>query len=727
MKNKTNIFAQTVIEEIIKNKQLPKMKTLSLEDILYKDKNEKTLLDYMLENNISYLYTLIPNISSSFEAIKIFQKYNKLKEIINISNNIYFTKEQDKYFIETLLETNEIDSLYIISFQYDFRLIELFEKYNRKDLIDKITINQNDLLSNVKENKTLLEYIIEHDLINEIIIPKFDKDSNVFEILNKINRLDLIVLIPFTEEQLFKNNLIEKIISLNYPINMKYTNKKIIDYLHKIDRPDLLVYMFLHEEKIDNLFTLVTPNETVIEYILKSKNEKINYRYLALNVEYIKSNEDFVEAYLLFAKYNKLEYLYTFSLNDLLEPKYKKECLLDLFLKKDQELTKKIIEYFKLETNIDIILYLKLKGLDFDTKHGIDFDILDNEAYAKEYLKKQNSQIKNSIDYSLLTEEEITLLMELEDLLIDSNNKDIVDTIVLSYALQLYNDNTYALSELKKLVEISKNNPNFKVNKSSNYSYFNPKTGLSIDISNINNINHELGHLFHYYLANEETPQQLEEILNKIRQNESIKNKMNLLSITLRNKMIKLEEKVSDEYDEWSKKYLSEQKLKEIEEFLEMSKESKIEEYISQGYTQEELDLILNESFTLEQYLLNQKRIKCEEMCDNILISYYSELIAICDIVDAIFQGDFYHSKLKTEDEEEIKGVFGHGIGYYYSIDIMFQEIIANYSSLIKSDRKEESILILKSMIGNELIELLDDFYQNKIINSNMYNSSYTL
>ena len=160
--------------------------------------------------------------------------------------------------------------------------------------------------------------------------------------------------------------------------------------------------------------------------------------YLSLN------NEDFIDTYLLFTKYNKLEYLYSFSINDLLDVKYKNSSLLDLFIERSPELTKKMIEYFKFDTNIDIILYFKLKGLEFDTKHGINFDILDDEAYAEEYLNKQNQQIKNSIDYSLLTEDEITLLMELEYLLINENNKSIIDTIVLSYALQLSYNNENA-------------------------------------------------------------------------------------------------------------------------------------------------------------------------------------------------------------------------------------------------------------------------------------------
>lgn len=723
---KNNTFAKTLIEEIKKNNKLPRTKTLSLEDVLSKDENGITLLEYMVKNDIPYLYKFIPGLTQSFEAIQIFYKYNKFRELSNLSNKVYFTKYEDTYFIEKLIEIKEIDEISNLSFEYDFRLFEVFKKHKRLDLLEKIKINQIDLMSQVNENETLIEYLIKNNLINNINIPKFEYESNILEILEKNNRLDLIELIPFTEEVLLKNNLIEKIISLDYIPNLKYSNRKIIEYLYKIDRPDILVNMFLHKEKIDNFFILVSPNETLLEYILKSQNEEINYRHLALNVECIKEDYDYVDAYLMFAKYNKLEYLYSFSSDDLLEIKYKNKCLLDLFIERSPNLTKKMIDFYRLDTNLDIILYLRLKGLKFDVSHGIDFEMLDNEAYAKEYLTKQNEKIKRSIDYTKLKEEEIELLMELEYLLSNEDNKEIIDTIVLSYALQLSDLNEKAFIELKKFIEIIKSNPDFKVRKSNGYSYFNKNEGLNINISNINTINHELGHMFHYYLTEEETPENIEDVMLRIRQDENIKNKINLLSKTLIEQMNKLEHDIGIEYDEWSKKYFNETKTQEIEEFLQMSKESVIEHYISLGYTESELDTILSESFTLEQYKINQKRIKCEEMCDNLLISYYSELVAICDIIDAIYEGEFYHSKLKTDNGEKIKGVFGHGIGYYYSKDIVFQEIIANYSSIIKSDRKEESLAILEAMVGKELLILLDDFYQNKMINSNVYNESYT-
>ena len=69
--------------------------------------------------------------------------------------------------------------------------------------------------------------------------------------------------------------------------------------------------------------------------------------------------------------------------------------------------------------------------------------------------------------------------MELEYLLSNEDNKEIVDTIVLSYALQLSDYNENAFTELKKFIEIIKENPNFKVKQSNGYSYFNNNEGLN--------------------------------------------------------------------------------------------------------------------------------------------------------------------------------------------------------------------------------------------------------
>lgn len=729
MKEKINTFALNVLEELKTRRKFNATKTLKLDDILVKDETGKTLLEYMLEYNVSYYYGLIPGIKSSYEAVKILYKNNKINEITNIPNSIFLTKENDTYFLEELITSKEIDQIHNLSFEFDIRIIDILHKHNRKDLLKHIRISQLQLLSEVETNKIALEYLIDNNVLSDIEIPKFEYDSNIIEILSKNNRLNLIELIPFSEEILLKNNgkLLNQILEKGYYPNLKYVSRKMIDYLYNINRPDVLVNLFIHENKLEYLFSLVLNNETVIEYLLKQNNPNINYRNLAINVDQIVEDQDYIDTYLMFAKYNKLEYLYSFSSSDLLKPRDKNSCLLDMFLKTSPELTKKMITYYKLDTDLDLILFFRLHGKEYDTSNGIDFDLLDSDAYAREYLIEQNKKIKQGLNINEFTEEEMTLLMELENLIVNEENRDIVDTIIMSYAVELQNGNENALTELKTLVNIISSNPSFKVQKSQGASYFSQLDGLHIDILSVNNINHELGHLFHYYLTNYETPQELDGIITRIKENKDIKDKIQSLTLLLVHKMDQIDSDVSEEYEEWSEGYYTAHKLSEIKEFIEMSKEDKIEYYKKQGYSQEELEIILDESFTLDQYISNQKRIKCAEMSNNILLTHYSELIAICDIIDAIFDGDYYHSKLKTKNNETIKGVFGHGIGYYYSKDIVFQEILANYSAILKSDRKEESLTILESMIGRELLELLDDFYENRMLKSNIYLSSHTL
>ena len=53
---------------------------------------------------------------------------------------------------------------------------------------------------------------------------------------------------------------------------------------------------------------------------------------------------------------------------------------------------------------------------------------------------------------------------------------------------------------------------------------------------------------------------------------------------------------------------------------------------------------------------------------------------------------------------------------YYESERNRFTEIIANYSSLIKDEQRERYIETLRYMIGDSFVELINNFYENKIV-----------
>ena len=42
--------------------------------------------------------------------------------------------------------------------------------------------------------------------------------------------------------------------------------------------------------------------------------------------------------------------------------------------------------------------------------------------------------------------------------------------------------------------------------------------------------------------------------------------------------------------------------------------------------------------------------------------------------------------------------------------------MIANYASIIKSKKGDETIKLLRYYVGDELVDMLDNFYMNKII-----------
>ena len=153
MKEKKNAFALGLIEELKKKRKIQTSVPLKLQDLLCKDNNSKTLLEYMLEYNVYYHYELIPGINSSYDAVKIFTKYNKLNSIGNISNNVYLTEENNKYFIEKLIEIKEIDMIHNLTFDFDVKLIDIFLKKDRKDLLSKININASQLSNKISNEK----------------------------------------------------------------------------------------------------------------------------------------------------------------------------------------------------------------------------------------------------------------------------------------------------------------------------------------------------------------------------------------------------------------------------------------------------------------------------------------------------------------------------------------------------------------------------------------------
>ena len=123
--------------------------------------------------------------------------------------------------------------------------------------------------------------------------------------------------------------------------------------------------------------------------------------------------------------------------------------------------------------------------------------------------------------------------------------------------------------------------------------------------------------------------------------------------------------------------------------------------------------------YTLNEYIEHQKRIFIKENVFVTLLNDFSGFISIGDILDAIYDGRLHSGILKNSQGSLIPSPCGHGLNYYYATEHGFYEMIANFSAIAKSNKAEDNLLFLKSIIGDEVFNMIYDFYYYDILNFN--------
>ena len=68
---------------------------------------------------------------------------------------------------------------------------------------------------------------------------------------------------------------------------------------------------------------------------------------------------------------------------------------------------------------------------------------------------------------------------------------------------------------------------------------------------------------------------------------------------------------------------------------------------------------------------------------------------------------------------EKIKQMPGHGLYYYFETDRGFNEMIANFASMSKSKEAGKNLLMLKNIVGEEVYNMISNFYYKEIIQLN--------
>lgn len=745
------------------------------ENTIFSNINGKRLIDYILETN-KLNYNIVSAIKEHIEIIDLISSYNSEYMLHCISPEIIeklMTKnEKGVYLIEKYLNNDKILKQIIPLIDDTNKLIDICKKYNNYDLMEYV--NEKVLMSHYNKDNTIFHYLInEKNIIpnilnkipNNLIFIRFLMENNFYDYLKKANEeiqllkiesekilLEILIEKGYkpeinfiskkkTIEILYKNNMLDLIRDvsddilltsaeyllkdesignktfLEYMLDNGYKlyfsdilNKDIIKILYKKQKFDLLV-----KADIKELLEPIDDNNTYFDYILDCIKENKLKADIQEFTYFINSIDDYVKYYLIIAKHDMMEYVSEVKAKDLLK-EYDGITLLNGLLNADSDLTlnKILTKSVKLDPQIAVIL----------NSRGLKQENADISSEKNNYTRKYLEEANNSLGIGPLPEEGEFLLNQLQQLFLsdDKSDQELISALISGYRHSLFINYNVNIEELKKMIEAKQKNFNrFYYIKEEDSGYFSPSKGsIFCDSAVVEIILHETGHALHYYLAQNDVPESYQVITERARKNHETLKKVEEYADRFYQLKQKVELLVEQKYKNFFKNYYNEEKRKEIKNNLAKSKNEKKEEYSSLGILKEQLEIILENMFTEEEYIAHQKRIFIKENVDAIIRSEFGALMAIGDILDAIYEGNLHSENQKNQQGEKIKKTPGHGIYYYYNnTSHGFDEMIANFASISKSKDSKEMLQLLKEIVGDELYSMISDFYYQNIVQLN--------
>lgn len=633
-----------------------------IKKLITKDENDTYPIDKYVSNS-----TAIKNISS----------------LINFDENIDFMI----HFIKLLLDNK------LYNFFYD--------------------ADENILLYKVYPPKTLLEILIENNVnikVNNI------NNKEIIKILYDNKKLDLIgsnsenIWLSNTRD-VFKDTVVKDQTILEYMLDNNYDIKipcifeeDTLKILYQKNRPDLLV-----KASASLLMTRINDNYTYLDYILDCIN-KGDFEYNIANITAPIKPDMKAEFYLDIARHDMIGYVKnSLNLNTLLK-KYDNKTLLDYFLDKDSELTLNKILDKSDKMNYSVMIILKSRGIkDNDSILNINKD---NASFVKNTPDTYYGPLDNDSDY---------LIKELERLFISDgkSDKDLINLLITGYRNALFINYDITIREIEKLIEIKKNNfDKFYYVKDKNSSYFSPSKGcIFINDSYISVVIHETGHALHHYLTGSEVPDNYDEIVKRAEENKELLTKTskyfescNKIMKNIKNYFLNLANEVLTAHYSKQENIMDIQSIasKDISEYRDKFKSLKIPE--------EQLEQILQETFSVEEYIKREAIIVASELTDTTIRNNYASIGATNDIIDAIYRGKVCDGVLKSADGQKIASFGGHGIRYYSQKKHGFDEMIAQFAVLVKSKGAEENLQVLRNIVGYEIYNMISNFYYTNIL-----------
>ena len=754
---------------------------LSINDLLIKDKNGTTLLEQMLKENIDISNIDIDDDIMDLEKIiKIIDiityKDNEVPEKIkNIFENTLFSTNNNEFFKNLVMKdillfekmigfivehTEIVDLLCKYHLEYHLRYLnpEIIKKLITKDEngnypIDKYVSNsmaiknisslinfdenidfmihfikllvdnklysffydadENILLYKVYPPKTLLETLIENNVnikVNNI------NNKEIIKILYDNKKLDLIgsnsenIWLSNTRD-VFKDTMVKDQTVLEYMIDNNYDIKisnifedDTLKILYQKNRLDLLV---IADATI--LMTKINDNYTYLDYILDCIN-KGDFEYNIDNITAPIKPDMKAEFYLDIARHDMIGYVKnSLNLNTLLK-KYDNKTLLDYFLDKDPELTLNKILDKSDKMNYSVMIILKSRGIkDNDSILNINEN---NDSFIKDTPDTYYGPLDNDSDY---------LIKELERLFISDgkSDKDLINLLITGYRNALFINYDITIREIEKLIKIKKNNiDKFYYVKDKDSSYFSPNNGcILMNGGCISTIIHETGHALHYYLTELKVPDNYDEIVKRVRENNELLTKTskyfehcNKIMKNIKNYFLNFANEVLTAH------YSKQENIMDIQGILSKDIDKYRDKFKSLKVPEEQLEQILQETFSVEEYIKREAIIVASELTDTTIRNNYASIGATNDIIDAIYRGKVCDGVLKSADGQKIASFGGHGIRYYSQNKHGFDEMIAQFAVLVKFKGAEENLQILRNIVGDEIYNMINNFYYTNIL-----------
>lgn len=714
--------ATKIITIIIKNNQdIPEDIKNTFENTLFSTNNDEFFKNLPMKDIVLF-EKMISIIKEHTEIVDLLCRYH-LEYYLKYLNQEIIKKlitkdENDTYPIDKYVSNStaikNISSLINFDENIDFMIHFIKLLLDNKLYNFFYDADENILLYKVYPPKTLLETLIENNVNINIKINNINNEE-IIKILYDNNKLDLIgsssesIWLSNTRDVL-KDNMVKDQTILEYMIDNNYDIKipcifeeDTLKILYQKNRPDLLV-----KASASLLMTRINDNYTYLDYILDCIN-KGDFEYNIANITAPGKPDMKVDFYLDIAKHDMIGYVKDdLNLNILLK-KYDNKTLLEYFLDRDTELTLNKILNKSDKMNYSVMIILKARGI----KDNNTLNIGEGNYFPH----------KHSPDtyYGPLDKDSDYLIKELEGLFISDgkSDKDLINLLITSYRDALFINYDITIREIEKLIEIKKNNfDKFYYVKDNDNSYFSPSKGcIFINDSYISVVIHETGHALHHYLTGSEVPDNYDEIVKRAEENKELLTKTskyfescNKIMKNIKNYFLNLANEVLTAHYSKQENIMDIQSIasKDISEYRDKFKSLKIPE--------EQLEQILQETFSVEEYIKREAIIVASELTDTTIRNNYASIGATNDIIDAIYRGKVCDGVLKSADGQKIASFGGHGIRYYSQKKHGFDEMIAQFAVLVKSKGAEENLQVLRNIVGDEVYNMISNFYYTNIL-----------